>query len=292
MRFSLVYALLTSTLINAVSIPASEQGPNSLSVRREEIIEAAVGPAYTPPNPAPALDTRATKKPAKKPATKKKPAAKKPAKKPAKSKTPAKGKTKSKAKTPAKPKSKKGTAKAPALPSEKAMSLKCKVPKNKAFFWSGVHPTGYQYAKQARLTTDETAYPPGYVYQFGKDKLKGKYSRATEDKFQRRFSKVFATKAMGVVHVMVPWKAGPRRERIFHTDEWPVLKASLAKGKVTQIIQVNPDNFKETRKYDPKAYGLSKREARSGINNTVEARWDVDLDALNEVFLEARMGEA
>lgn len=46
-------------------------------------------------------------------------------------------------------------------------------------------------------------------------------------------------KAKGVVHLMVPWEGGPPAERVFHKDEWPVLKRALKRGTVTKIIQVS-----------------------------------------------------
>ena len=43
---------------------------------------------------------------------------------------------------------------------------------------------------------------------------------------------------------------------------------------------MNPDNFDQTKVYDPKEYGLTKRESID-INNVP---WDVNLDALEEAW--------
>ena len=106
---------------------------------------------------------------------------------------------------------------------------------------------------------------------------------------------MYAKKATGVVHVMVPWKEGPNPKRFFHEDEWPILKGLLAKGIVTRIVQVNPDDFQETRDYDPKArYGLERRGVmvrewaeKIDLRNVP---WDVDLDALAEKWRQEKEG--
>jgi hypothetical protein len=168
------------------------------------------------------------------------------------------------------------------VPSEARMMKQCKVPKDKAFFWSGAQTQGKKYARQFKLTMDEDAFPKGFVDRFSGDDGKPRDEKKW-DVFTRRFSKVFATKATGIVHVMVPWATGPKANRVFHANEWPVLKKRHASGQITKIIQVNPEDFNETRDYSPKPYGLTKRAAEIDITNV---SWDVDLDALSEKWQE------
>jgi hypothetical protein len=131
------------------------------------------------------------------------------------------------------------------------------VPKDKAFFYSGTWPKADQFGIEAELIMDVKAYPDKYVDLFsGRDG-----TPRNEEKrklFSSRISRMYATKASGEVRVMVPWETGPDPTRFFHQDEWPILKAKIDSGDITKIIQVNPDNFKETREYDPKRFGLSK----------------------------------
>jgi hypothetical protein len=167
------------------------------------------------------------------------------------------------------------------VPSEAEIDKKCRVPKDHALFWSGTSPKVHTYNAKAGLTTDSQAYPNGYTWRFrGKDAAKSAL-------FAERFSRVFAKKASGVVHLMVPWAKGPRPDRVFQKDEWPILKKSLKSGRVTKIVQVNPDNFQETRTYDPKTYGLTKRADEIDLGNVP---WDVDLDALAEAWKRADEG--
>ncbi|KAF2442012.1 hypothetical protein P171DRAFT_496745, partial [Karstenula rhodostoma CBS 690.94] len=186
------------------------------------------------------------------------------------------------------------------VPSEATITRHCKVPKDKALFWSGMWPAGstsngdwtpkivLQYAAQKGLKHDESVYPKGYVRKYTRPNGKP-YNKKKEQLFAQRFSKVFARKARGVVHVMVPWKTGPKAGRVFARDEWPILKRALKAGRVTRIVQVNPADFGEVREYDPKRYGLVKRDGggRKGVDFDVDLDnipWDVNLDALEAAW--------
>jgi len=159
------------------------------------------------------------------------------------------------------------------------------VPKGKAIFWSGVWPETEAYAKQKSLVHDELAYPKGYTLKYMRPNGKA-YDEKKNQLFAKRFSKVFARKARGVVYVMVPWEKGPRAGRVFAKDEWQ----SLNTGRVTKIVQVNPGNFKETREYNPNLYGLTKTAGfeRRGVGFDINLdnmpSWDVNLDALQAAF--------
>ena len=162
------------------------------------------------------------------------------------------------------------------------------MPKGKAIFWSGVWPETEAYAKQKSLVHDELAYPKGYTLKYMRPNGKA-YDEKKNQLFAKRFSKVFARKARGVVYAMVPWEKGPRAGRVFAKDEWPILKHSLKAGRVTKIVQVNPGNFKETLEYNPNLYGLTKRAGfeRRGFDfdiNLDNVPWDVNLDALEAAF--------
>jgi hypothetical protein len=109
-----------------------------------------------------------------------------------------------------------------------------------------------------------------------------------DNEFAKRFSLAFAKKASGEVELMVPWATSPRPDRYFHLYEWPTLKKSLAQGKVTKIVQVNPDNYKEKRVYNPKQFGLSKRAAEIDLANVP---WDADIDAVAEKWRQVLGGE-
>jgi hypothetical protein len=278
---------LAGILVNAIAIPV-QQVNKDVQLRDPGIsilsIPETVALIRSPTDEIKNLVARAKAKPkatkpkAKKPVTKpkskpkKKTPKKKPKKKPATpKKTPTKPKVTPKPTPSPKPKP-------DPVPSERTMQRQCKVPKNKAFFWSGTPGVGNKYAAQNRLTMDENAFPKNFVARYS-----GRDGKPRDDKsrdvFTRRFSKVFATKATGIVHVMVPWATGPKADRVFHANEWPVLKKRFASGQITKIIQVNPDDFKETRDYNPKVYGLAKRAEDVDLENL---SWDVDLDALSE----------
>ncbi|KAK7191917.1 hypothetical protein PSPO01_02366 [Paraphaeosphaeria sporulosa] len=219
---------------------------------------------------------------------------------PTKPKSRAKSKgTKTKSKNAPKPKASQKPWEKP-VPSEATIARYCNVPKDKALFWSGMWPQGstsngdwtpklvLQYAAQKGLKHDESVYPKGYVRRYTRPNGKP-YNKKKEQLFAQRFSKVFARKSRGVVHVMVPWKTGPKAGRVFAKDEWPILKRALKTGKVTKIIQVNPADFGETREYDPKIYGLTKRNGggRKGVDFDIDLEnvpWDVNLDALEAMF--------
>jgi len=161
------------------------------------------------------------------------------------------------------------------VPTEAEIATLYSVPKDKSIFWSGTKDQVAKYRAEAGLVSDSRAFPPGYSKTFrGVD-------RAKDDEFARRFSRVFAKGAQGEVRLMVPWEAGPNPTRVFHQDEWPILKEGLQTGRITKIIQVNPNNFAETRIYDPSLYGLSRRAAEIDMGNVP---WDVDLDALAEAW--------
>lgn len=168
------------------------------------------------------------------------------------------------------------------LPSEAEVHAQAHVERDKAFFWSGTADKKRDYATQAGLTTDSRAYPPGYTRQFhdenGNIPDYDKY-----DTFALYFSRGFANKASGEVHVMVPWEKGPRHDRRFVQDEWPILKARYESGEITKFTQVNPDNFAETRDFDPTRYGFSKRT----VIDLDNIPWDVDMYALEETWKRA-----
>lgn len=151
-------------------------------------------------------------------------------------KTPkATGASKTKTKKPKKPKATQSGVpawKSP-VPSVAEITRHCRVPKDKALFWSRTAAQVKLYRAQTGLTTDSQAYPKGYTSRYrGKDQKK-------DALFAKRFSIAFAKKAAGVVHLMVPWEGGPPAERVFHKDEWPILKRNLKRGVVTKIIQVS-----------------------------------------------------
>ncbi|KAF2685251.1 hypothetical protein K458DRAFT_450190 [Lentithecium fluviatile CBS 122367] len=160
------------------------------------------------------------------------------------------------------------------VPTETEITTLCSVPENKAIVWSGTSDKVHTYKLQAGLTSDSQAYPAGYTLTF----------RSTDNakyvEFASRFSRVFARTAKGEVRLMVPWETGPVPTRTFHKDEWPILKEGLATGRITKIIQVNPNNWAEERIYNPTIYGLTKRE-KVDLNNVP---WDVNLDALGEAW--------
>jgi hypothetical protein len=144
------------------------------------------------------------------------------------------------------------------VPSELEISALCNVPEGTSFFYSGTWPKAEQYGREAGRVMDVKAYPDKYVDLFsGRDGTPR--DEAKRKLFSSRISRMYATKARGEVHVMVPWETGPDPMRFFHQDEWPILKAKLESGEITKIVQVNPDNFMETRIYDPKMFGLSRR---------------------------------
>ena len=159
------------------------------------------------------------------------------------------------------------------VPSEADITALISVPENKAIFFSGTWEKVEPYRKQTGLYTDTQAYPPGYTAIWKDvDKVKRR-------EFADRFSRVFAKDVKGEVHVMVNWEAGPNPAQVFHSQEWPILKEGLATGRITKLIQVNPNNYAETRIYDPTIYGLTKRTADAVDLNNVP--WDVNLDALD-----------
>ena len=173
------------------------------------------------------------------------------------------------------------------MPAQSTIDRLCRVPKNKALFWSGSATTIlYPYRDQIGLVTDKTAYPAGYTERYRNPD--GSQRDPIKDRlFAKRFSMAFAKKATGEVRLIVPWETGPNPNRFFHSVEWPVLKRSLARGRVTKIIQVNPSNVQETREYDPRRYGLSKRAESMLSKRAVEIDfdnipWDADLDAVAE----------
>lgn len=296
MRFFCVPAvILGSVLLGSVAIPVDHQrtGLQSLNGYGPEVDALTDIPAI-PSTRAPTLHLESRARPrTKRPATTKK--------RPNKTNKPKKepksiGKKKKATKKKPKPHTTK-TSHKPAkptstpkpeeywkqpIPSEAQIAQKCRVPRNKALFWSGTSAFAHDYAKLKGLTTDSNAYPGPtkklpvrYTYMFrGKDAAKSQ-------EFANRFSRVFAKKASGTVYLMVPWKTGPNRTRVFHKDEWPQLKKGLQTGRVTKIVQVNPDDFDQTKEYNPKEYGLSKRAAEIDLDNL---SWDVDLDALEEAW--------
>ena len=144
------------------------------------------------------------------------------------------------------------------VPSEAEISALCNVPAGKSFFYSGTWPKADEYATQAGMVMDVKAYPDKYVDLFsGRDGTPRSPEKRTL--FSSRISRMYASKAQGEVHVMVPWEQGPDPKRFFHSDEWPILKAKMESGEVTRVIQVNPDDFTQTRVYDPSRFGLSRR---------------------------------
>ncbi|MCJ1353164.1 MAG: hypothetical protein MMC33_003149 [Icmadophila ericetorum] len=118
-----------------------------------------------------------------------------------------------------------------------------KVPKDKALLWSQVNGKQYEFANAMGLTTDEAAYPHGFT------ELAMQLPAKQGQEFADDFSQAFAEAASGTVYVMIPWDKPFDRSRVFGRVEEPAL---MRNRKVTQIIQVNPDNFKQTRPYNPK----------------------------------------
>jgi len=57
----------------------------------------------------------------------------------------------------------------------------------------------------------------------------------------------------------------------------------MATGRITKIIQVNPNNWAEERVYDPTTYGLTRR-AEVDLS---KIPWDVNLDALERAWKRA-----
>lgn len=165
------------------------------------------------------------------------------------------------------------------IPSEAEIAENYHVPPDKAIFWSQTKEDAYKYRDENGLFTDTTAYPPGYTEVFGKGFENAKYNA-----FARRFSIVYAHEAKGEVRIMVPWDTGPIPDRTFHVAEWPIIKEGLASGRITKVIQVNPNNFAETRIYDPTIYGLTRRSFDIDLNNIP---WDINLDALAEAWKRA-----
>lgn len=294
MRFSSSFTTfaLGAFLLNALAVPVTHDGTTKAvdavlppSVSMPDVPALAV----VPPGDTHALDTtllprarsrssrsrsrarpKKTRKSKKKTTTKKRP-----------------GKGRKKTKKTKKGKDKKKPWEEP-VPSEREITKKCKVPRNRAIFWSGVWKQTEAYAKQHNLIHDELAYPRGYTLKYMRKNGKA-YNERKNQLFAKRFSKVFARKSTGIVYVMTPWKDGPKAGRVFAADEWPILKKSMDAGRVTKVIQVNPDNFEESRIYKPERYGLSKREgvARRGVDFDVDLEnvpWDVDLDALEEAW--------
>ncbi|PVH92942.1 hypothetical protein DM02DRAFT_677164 [Periconia macrospinosa] len=265
--------IIGSVLVNAVAIPVPQN--DCLQACDSSVSSFPVADAYLTlskeEETSPVLNQRTLK--ARKSKKKPKTPAKKPTDKP---KTPTE-----KPKAPTKPQKPPKETQTPhqpqwkgPVPSEAEITKKCNVPKDKALFWSGTSKQVHTYNAKAGLVTDSQAFPDNYTWRFrGKDPAKSAL-------FAERFSRVFAREASGEVHLMVPWKTGPRPDRVFHKDEWPILKKSLKSGKVTKITQVNPDNFQETRVYDPTAYGLTKR-TEIDLDNVP---WDVNLDALAEAW--------
>ncbi|KAK3197454.1 hypothetical protein GRF29_216g257627 [Pseudopithomyces chartarum] len=298
---SLLLVCLTAVHIGAVAVPV-KNGDLTLSLdstRRTTALSytPATHGAITlsPPATIPTLSKRAGRKKAtskksrpkktkkKSPPKKKKTSTKKPTKttggtktRPKKPKTPTtpSGTSKTKPKKPKATQSGVPLWKTP-VPSLSEISKQCRVPTNKALFWSRTAIPVKAYRAQKGFTTDSQAYPKGYTSRYrGKDAKK-------DALFAKRFSIAFAMKAKGVVHLMVPWEGGPPAERVFHKDEWPVLKRALKRGTVTKIIQVNPDNYAETKIYDPKEYGLTKRGEEVDLKNVP---WDVNIDALRRAW--------
>lgn len=168
------------------------------------------------------------------------------------------------------------------IPSEAEMMEICNVPKDKAIFWSQTQDDAYKYQDLNGLHGDTASYPPGYVDSFNRKTEPEKWL-----KFARLYSRVYAKKASGEVRVMVPWEKGPTPDRVFHSNEWPMIKEGLASGRITKVIQVNPKNFAETRIYDPTIYGLTKRSFDDMNVDLDNAPWDVNLDALAEAWKRA-----
>ena len=299
--FSLPAVILGSVLLGAVAIPVENQPKGIQHLPESGSHHHAVTEIPTfHPSEAPKLhfEPRARVK-SKRPSTRKRPSktrkhkttkTKTKTKKKTHKKKPAgkpKHPTKTKSKAPAKATS---TAKPEEywkvpIPPQREVDKNCRVPRNKALFWSGTSGPAQEFARLNGLTTDANAFPGPtkkrpvkYTALFrGKDAKK-------DAEFANRFSRAFAKKAAGTVHLMVPWATGPNPTRVFHQVEWPQLKKRLKSGLVTKIIQVNPADFKDTKEYNPKEYGLTKRLEPVDLNNV---KWDVDLDALEEAWKQA-----
>ena len=118
------------------------------------------------------------------------------------------------------------------------------MPKDKAFFWSQIGTKYLEYASFSGLIWDKYAYPPGFT-----DRPNNREKEAVQ--FARDFSQAFAEATSGTVHILVPWKTPLDPSRTFPSVELKILLESLKNGKITELIHVNPDNFRETQPYKP-----------------------------------------
>lgn len=300
--FSVPAVILGSILLSAIAIPVDHQPKGIQHLPGSGSHDHALTElSALPPSEAPKLhfEPRARVK-SKRPSTRKRPSKTrkhkktkpkhKTTKKTNKKKKPAgtgKKPTKTKSKAPAKATSTPKPEeywKVP-IPSQREVDRNCKVPRNKALFWSGTSGPAQEFARKNGLTTDANAFPGPTKKRPVKYTALFRGKNAKKDaEFANRFSRAFAKKAAGTVHLMVPWAGGPNPTRVFHKVEWPQLKKRLRSGLVTKIIQVNPDNFEDTKEYNPKEYGLTKRSEPVDLKNV---KWDVDLDALEEAWKRA-----
>ena len=140
------------------------------------------------------------------------------------------------------PAGKKPAPPAPTYPTDAELTAACNPTADKTLFFSGVggqqKPTAYK--NQAGLQMVKDTYPKNFL------KNKASVKTETYDAFVERFSRVFAQKAAGTVHVMLPWTGSPDSKRVWASVEEPALKANSA---VKEIIQVDPDNFSQTKPY-------------------------------------------
>jgi hypothetical protein len=159
------------------------------------------------------------------------------------------------------------------LPTLEEFRKAVRVPKDKALFWSQTKDAKNKLVAKTGLTTDSTAYPPGFT------DIPPGTSEAAAQKAADDWSLAYAEAAAGKVYILVPWDKGADPTRVFAKVEYQAL---LKNKKVTEMIQVNPDNFKMTRPYNPKIKSHLKIRQIMERPNAHTVRRDVGTKSRNE----------